>query len=283
MAEGADRVLSQQGYEIRLLVTTGPGHAQQLAAEAAGTVDLVVAAGGDGTAHEVACGLLGTDCPLVVIPAGSGNDLARGLGCGSEELALAAIVAGRERLIDAWALDDAPFFNSVGLLASGLVSGKAARYWRGLGGSRYVLASLMALLTYRGQQVTWDFPEGEPTSAGRYFLAEACNGPTIGGGIRLVQGADLSDGLLDVCLIRPVGLGTGLRLLPRAIRGRPLNHPAVSYHRCSGMAFQTSEPFAVHLDGEPGVLPAGRHVLQALPDKLKVLVGNGPDGPAIEG
>ena len=84
---GAEAVaaLRQTGFDARLCPTEGPGHARQLAAEIAGHSDLVVALGGDGTIHEVAGGLVGTDCPLGVLPSGSGNDFAVGIGCGTVE------------------------------------------------------------------------------------------------------------------------------------------------------------------------------------------------------
>ena len=276
---GAEAValLENQGFAAELRLTTGPGHARLLAAEAAGERDLVVAVGGDGTIHEVADGLAGTGCPLGVLPSGSGNDFAVGMGCGTVSAGLAAIISGVERKIDVCALDSRPFVNSMGLLASGAISGTAAGLWRWWGAGRYVLASLWSILTYRGQPVDWSIGGARPedprqTLDGKFLLAEFCNGPLTGGGFRLIEGADFSDGLMDLCLVRPIGLATGLRILPGAAAGRMIEHPAFSRFQCSRIEFTTEEPVPYHLDGEVVRLPAGPRVVEVLERKLKVMV-----------
>lgn len=275
---GVDAVerLRAMGLEAGLRPTTGPGHASQLAAEAARQCDVVVAVGGDGTIHEVAAGLVGTDCALGVLPTGSGNDFAVGLGCGTIEAGLAAIVSGRVLTIDVCALDEEPFVNSLGLLASGVISNTAARLWRWLGKFRYVAASLYAIIAYHGQPVSWRLEiagdEAAKEQSGRFLLAEFCNGPLTGGGFRLVAGADFSDGLMDLCLVRPIGLIDGLKILPGAAGGNPIVHPAFERCRTHRVEFESTEPVAFHLDGEASVLPAGRHVVQVLESKLRVMV-----------
>ena len=102
------------------------------------------------------------------------------------------------------------------------------------------------------------------------MLVEICNGPLTGGGFRFAPDADFSDGLLDACLIRKLNVITGLRLLPAASRGVRLDHPSVSLIRGSGLQFTCDEPVAYHRDGEPGMLPAGTHVLRVIDQKLLV-------------
>ena len=259
--------------------TTGPGHATELAAAwAAQGGDLVVVVGGDGTVHEVAAGLAGTRCALAVLPSGSGNDFASGVGCATVALGLAAITDGRDVPVDVAALDDRNFVNSCGLFASGLVSGTAAGYWRWLGPARYSLAAARTLMSYRGQQATWHFGSGTDaeTRTGQFLLAEICNGPLTGGGFRFAPDASLSDGLLDAALITPLGLVAGLKLLPRAARGERLDHPALSVVRSPEIVFESPEPVAYHVDGEAGVLPAGRHTLRILDLKLMVRTTGNP-------
>jgi diacylglycerol kinase (ATP) len=264
------------GLAAELRPTAGPGDAERLAREAAAAgADLVVAVGGDGTVHEAAAGLAGTGTALGVLPAGSGNDFARGVGCATVATALAALAAGERREIDVAHLDGRPFVNSLGLLASGLISGRASRLWRWLGGARYVIASAWTLAAYRGQDVTWELPGDEPR-ARRYLLAEICNGPFTGGGFRLAPDAAPGDGLLDAALVTPPGILAGLRLLPGAARGERLDHPALQVHRVRDLRFRCGEPVAYHLDGEPGVLPPGEHEVGLLAGKL-VVCAPGPD------
>lgn len=268
------QLLTGRGLKAELMATQGPGHATRLARDASRTCAAVVAVGGDGTVHEVAEGLAGTDCPMGVLPSGSGNDFARGVGCVDLDSSLLAICGGKTLDCDTGRLDGRFFVNSVGLLASGLVSLRASRLWRWLGRHRYVVASALTLLSYRGQRVRWQLSGGGPATQldERFLLAEICNGPYTGGGFRFAPGATFADGQLDACLIRPVSLLTGLTLLGPASRGETLDHPAISLVGCSRIAFYVEEPVGYHLDGEPGMLPAGEHVIELEAANLKVLV-----------
>jgi diacylglycerol kinase (ATP) len=272
--QAVDR-LRAMGNEVTLHLTTGPGDATVQAARAEDRFDMVVVVGGDGTVHETATGVAGTGCPLAVLPSGSGNDFAVGVGCPTLEAGLAAIAQGQDRALDVCALDGEKFVNSLGLLASGLVSGGASHLWRWLGGARYTLAAVGTLLKYRGQDVIWEVegPGGSEEISGRFFFAEICNGPLTGGGFRFAPDARFDDGLMDACLIRPIDPVTGLKLLPAASSGKRLDHEAINVIRCSHLAFTSDRPVAVHLDGEPKVVTAGRHVIEVLSEKLLVRMG----------
>lgn len=262
-------LLAARGAEVRLEITGHPGHATELAREAADTADVVVAVGGDGTVLETASGLAGTGCPLAVLPSGSGNDFATANGITGTEAGLDSIFAGRTSELDVGALDGDLFFNSVGLLASGLVSGTAAGLWRGLGRYRYVLAGAWQIARYRGQHVKWLPPGGDRAVIDdRFMLAEICNGPLTGGGFRFAPDASFTDGVLDICLVRTMSPLTAMGLLPKAAAGRIIDHHAVSVLRSADVRFVSEEPVAYHRDGEPGVLPAGEHRVRLREEKL---------------
>ena len=267
--------IKEMGHEVRLHLTTGPGDATIQAARAPDRFDMVVALGGDGTVHETATGVAGTGCPMAVLPSGSGNDFAVGVNCPTPEAGLAAIASGKERALDVCALDGEKFVNSVGLLASGMFSERASHLWRWLGGVRYTMAAVGTLLKYRGQDVVWEVggPDGREDISGRFFFAEICNGPLTGGGFRFAPDARFDDGLMDACLIRPINPVTGLKLLPAASSGKRMDHEAISVIQCSTLAFTSDQPVAVHLDGEPKVVSAGRHVIEVLEEKLLVRMG----------
>lgn len=262
------------GFEVTALPTTGPGHAVDLARGASGDQDVVVAVGGDGTVHEVAKGLAGTTCPMGVLPSGSGNDFAVGIGCGTVEAGLEALATGRQVAFDTGRLNDQFFVNSLGLLASGLVSLKASTLWRWLGRQRYLVAAILTLLKYRGQEVRWQLsgPDGETALREIFLLAEICNGPLTGGGFRFAPEARFDDGQLDACLIRPLGLWTGLKLVGPASRGETLDHAAISLIQADKIVFSTETPVGYHLDGEPAMLPAGEHIISLDRENLKVLM-----------
>jgi len=255
-------LLRARGHRTDLQITTHSGHATEIARQAAGSADVVVAVGGDGTVHETATGLVGTGCPLAVLPSGSGNDFAVGNGLTNVEAGLAGLDAGTLVEIDVGRLDDMPFFNSVGLLGNGLVSATAAKLWRWLGRHRYTLAGAWHVVRSHGQEVQW-FPPGttEPVIEDTFMLAEICNGPLTGGGFRFAPDARFDDGVLDICLARRVSVIEGLAILPKAAAGRIIEHPAFTVLRAASMGFSSESPVAYHRDGEYGTLAPGMHTV----------------------
>ncbi len=111
--------LAQHQLAATTHVTERSGHARELAQRAvADHADLVIAWGGDGTVNEVGTSLAGTSTVLGLVPAGSGNGLAGGLGIPKDpRAALSRAIAGDTREVDVGVLNDRPFFN-VPVLAS---------------------------------------------------------------------------------------------------------------------------------------------------------------------
>ncbi len=274
--EEAVRLLTDAGFHAEFRPTDCPGHAIELARQAAVEgLDLVVSLGGDGTVHEVAKGLAGTETPLGVLPSGSGNDFARAVGCLTVDDALETLRTGFDQEVDTATLDGDFFINSLGILASGLISNRAARLWRWLGHRRYTLASATTLLSYFGQDVHWKIEHGDDVildTSGKYLMAEICNSPFTGGGFRFAPEAKLDDGQLDACLIKPMLPWTSMQQLPRAASGNRLDHPAISLWPFTRLEFKVDRPVGYHRDGEAGYLEAGTHVVQIEKNNIRVRV-----------
>ncbi len=268
--ESAAALLRAHDLEVEVLIPGGPGEAMELAAAAARRHPVVVAAGGDGTVHEVATAVVASEAVLGVMPAGSGNDFAVGLGITSPAIGAAAVAADYRRAVDAASIDGRHFFNSAGFFLSGAVSGGAAGLWRWLGSGRYVVAAVRALATYRAQPACWRLDGEDRERDGRFLLAEVCNGSLTGGGFRLAPDADPTDGLLDLCLVRPMSAVTGLKLLPAAAAGRRIEHAAIERPRTTGLVLELPEPVPYHLDGEPGIWPAGTYRIEVSRGALSV-------------
>lgn len=187
-------------------------YARKLALEGA---EIVIAAGGDGTISEVADGLLraGGGSQLGIMPAGTGSDLARGLGLdGGVEAAAARIASGSTRTIDVGcvnyidehgALASRHFINISSLGVSGptaravndaktgdRVSGKAVFLWH----------TVRELIRYRFQDVRISV-DGQPPFEARIALVAVANGRFFGGGMMIAPDAILDDGLLDIVVI----------------------------------------------------------------------------------
>jgi diacylglycerol kinase (ATP) len=165
------------------------------------------------------------------------------------------------------------------LYISGRISSRASRLWRVLGPLRYVAAALTELAVYRSQPGVWRLADGT-VSTGQYLLAEICNGPRTGGGFYLVPGADATDGQLDICLVHPLSFLGALRLLPRVMSGQNVEHPAIVRMATTGGTLELPEPVTVHVDGEPGPLPAGCYPVRVDPGALRVVVPGPPTPPA---
>ncbi|TAK68193.1 MAG: diacylglycerol kinase [Actinomycetota bacterium] len=192
-----------------------PGTSQARAAVAAGA-DLVVVQGGDGTVRSVAAALLGTDVALALVPAGTGNLLARNLGIPAQPAAAAALAAtGARRRIDVVELDDEPYLvmGGCGFDARMFAATSPALKQRA-GWLAYVVAGLRAL---RSPAVGVRLESDGRIARTRATGVVVGNVASLTGGVALLPDARPDDGLLDVAVLtaaRPrEWLGLGWRLL----------------------------------------------------------------------
>lgn len=171
-------VLSANGVRLEIAETAYPGHAGELAREAAREgADLVVAAGGDGTITEVAGGLAGSDCRLGIIPLGTANVLAHELGLPEDAAGLAACLAfGRTRLV--WpGKAEGPGIQRlfVQMLGAGFDAQVVQRLpfalKRVLGRQAYVLQTLREMARYPFPRITIAL-DGQPYEAGSVIVTK---------------------------------------------------------------------------------------------------------------
>jgi YegS/Rv2252/BmrU family lipid kinase len=237
-----------------------PGDAETLAAELAAEVDTLLVFGGDGTVHEVANGLpIAGGGPLVgLLPAGTGNDLARALGLPPDPVAAAAELAGaRPRALDQ--LDCGPR-----RAANGVNAGFAAAATdvlsrpvkKALGRAAYVVGGVRAGI----HPPTWP---ARVEVDGRVVEGEALavvvgNGGSFGGGRWLIPDADVGDGLLDV-LVVPAGVSKA-RLARHLARDRRLPR---DLPRLRGPSALVATDMPCRLDGEPFPTPGSVEVIPA--------------------
>jgi YegS/Rv2252/BmrU family lipid kinase len=255
--------------DFEVLWTQRRGHAETLAREAVREgVGLVVAAGGDGTVHEVASGLLSAEAALGILPCGSGNGLARALGMPLDlRRACRALLTARVRRIDAGRVNARPFFATAGVGLDALV---AARYEgserRGL--LPYVALTTRTFLTRVPEEVTLTLDAGPPLAA-RPILLTVANTEQYGGGAIIAPGARPDDGLLDICLIEDVPLFRALLHAPRLFTGAIHRMRGVRLFRAASVQIVRPAPGPLQMDGEALQGEAALSV-QVLPGALKV-------------
>jgi YegS/Rv2252/BmrU family lipid kinase len=266
-------------WDLELVPTAGPGDATRLAREAAERgCEMVLAVGGDGTANEVGAGLLDTGVALGLVPAGSGNGLARVLGIPLDpERALPALERGQRRAIDVGVMNGKPFLNVAGVGFDAAVAAAFAEH-TGRGGRRgipsYVHLSLGLARRYRAFSLRGSLDGGQID--GRFLLAAFCNGEQYGAAARIAPGARLDDGLLDAVLLEDATLLELLAAVPRVFSGRLEGFRRYRRRAVREAAFEAVEPCPWHRDGEPEP-PASRFEVTVRPGALVVVA---PEGKA---
>lgn len=258
-----------------LLRTEAPGEAESLARSARERgVGLVVAAGGDGTAHEVVQGLLADDgdqggATFGYLPLGTGCDFARGLGLAEEPERIGRnLPCGRDVDVDVGEIefdgDRVYFLNAANLgLGPAVARTVGGSGWlRRLGRSAYLLAAVRALWTAESVELEWS-RDGGGREVSPLLNLSICNGPSFGGGMRPCPDAGLRTGALDVAFVGPMGVPAALMEIPRLMRGSRLRHPAVRLFRCRELTLGTAG-LPVETDGEDaGRTPASVRVRAA--------------------
>jgi diacylglycerol kinase (ATP) len=254
-----------RGVDVEFVDTKAPGHARELARQAAlDRVDGVVVVGGDGTLFEVVNGLAelpaGQRPPLGVVPLGTGNAFARDLGLAPWQWqdAVAQICAGRTSSVDiARATFAAGTFHFINVIGCGFVvsAGRMAQHAKWLGKSAYQAGVLLALPRLRPLAFVIDVD-------GVRHEQEAClvtisNSRFTGTDFQIAPDAKFDDGLLDILVVRSVTRRRLLQVLPSVRHGGHLGEPEVTVLR--GRSIVLHEPAGLELapDGEfLGDLPA---------------------------
>lgn len=250
IAAEAAKVLSKAGYTLKTAYTERRGHASELAAAAAKEgVDLVIAAGGDGTVNETARALCFTRTPMAIIPCGSGNGLARHLNIPmNPRKALEVILAGRTETIDFCTANGEPFFCTFGMGFDASVSDRFASRPDRRGLRNYVRAAIEEFFTYDSEKYTIETEE--ETLAEDAFIIACCNASQYGNNAWIAPRASVTDGLVDITLLRRAGklrhLLSGLQVMTGSL------HPSKKVKQIRTRRLHISRPVAgpSHLDGE---------------------------------
>ena len=274
-----ERELESRRLAFDIVITEGPGHAVELAREAADAgIERVIAAGGDGTVHEVVNGLMSSPLSppaLGLIPIGTGNDFVKMIpGTATRTQAFGTLAGGCESPVDVgvarWEGGSEHFINAMGTGIDVEVVRQMRRSGWMPGMAIYLAALLRALVHYRPIPITVAVDGVE--SSGRIMIMAVCNGPSIGGSFRVCPDARPDDGVLDACVVRELPLHRIARVIPRVLRGTHAGQPGISMHRGARVMLSVDDDRPLHfqLDGE--LREAGGHVEVFLdPRRLNVI------------
>jgi diacylglycerol kinase (ATP) len=228
---------------------------------AAGTIDALAVAGGDGMVHLGVNLCAETPVPLAIMPCGTGNDAAMTLGipiddaAGAAELAVSTLknpvvtdlglgVTSSRRFY---------FFNSASAGFDAIVNKRANRWKYPKGPSRYTIAMLYELITFNSLKYRAKI-NGEDRDIDGMLCAIA-NGPSYGGGMLVAPEATVDDGFLDLFIVHKITKLELIKVFPKVFTGQHVSHPAVEIIRATEVKL-VSEGVPVYADGEAaGQLP----------------------------
>jgi len=240
--------------------TVYPGHATEIARQAAlEGYQLVVALGGDGTAHEVINGLMQVPAEsrpcFGIVPLGSGNDFAHSLGMQSQpQSALHQIFNAQPRRIDIGLFQDnlgrrEYWGNAVGIGFDATVTIRSRRFVYLQGLLIYLLAVLQTIMLNHEAphlRVESDLESWEE----EMLMLVLCNGAREGGGFYVAPAARNDDGNLDYAGVGKVSRLMMLRLLPEVMKGTHGRFKQVRLGVFHRIGIQSDRPLTIHLDGE---------------------------------
>lgn len=280
------RYMADSYGEISWTGTVYPGHAKELAKQAAEDgFDLVIAVGGDGTAHEVINGLMQLPPEkrprFGIVPLGSGNDYAANLGLPKNpEQALHAIMNGKPHKIDLALLEDESgrrvyWDNTVNIGFGGCVNiySHTLPILRGL--LMYFVAVIQTIIIRYDVLNLKLIIDGENWE-GETMMITLCNGPREGGGFVSGPNAKMDDGILDYAILSRMSRLMMFRMIPEYMKGTQERFSRlVTPGRFKKMEIISQQPLYLHTDGETfaGFSHKVRHIqVEIIPAALEVML-----------
>ena len=264
--------------------TVYPGHAIELARQSEG-YDLVIAMGGDGTVHEVMNGLMQipeNKRPILgVVPVGSGNDFAHGIGVSTTSTeALKRAINGEAATVDLGLMTDQHgrkeyFDNTLGIGFGAIVTIRSHRLPLLRGFLMYLSAVIQTIILDHNpiaMQIETDTEKWDQ----KVIYLVLCNGPREGGGFLIAPDAKIDDGILHYAMITDVSRPMMFRIVPEVMKGTHGRFKQVKMGTCKKFTLTADRPLYIHADGEiysgPGTDLRGAS-FEILPNALKVVRG----------
>lgn len=267
------KALREQGIEPEVRHTTpedpGRGLAKQAAEEGAKSI---IAAGGDGTIHAVADGLIGTKGTLGIIPIGTMNNIARSLQIPEDiDEACKVIAAGKTQHIDVGKINDQVFLEVAGAGLEAALFPAAeeikSKGWRST--LRGIIEGLSKLFAFQPTRFRIAFDERRSRSYSAVQVS-ICNTPYYGAHLRFAPDAVMDDGLLDVLIYKNFSKMEYLRHAFSISQGKRAFVPKITQRKVKSLRISTETPVEMHADGvSQGVTPA---IITVIPGALNAFV-----------
>jgi diacylglycerol kinase (ATP) len=264
-----DKHLDKLKFNANYQFSEYPGHAAEIAMEAGNkNFDVIVAVGGDGTINEVASQVMIQGKVLGILPFGSGNGLSRYLRIPMNTVsAIKVINASHTKLVDTATFNGKPYFNMAGMGFDAHISSIfAGAKKRGLAG--YVKLGLKEMINYKPE--TYVIEVDGKSITRQAFVVSIANSSQYGNNTYISPEASVTDGLLDVCVIKSFSLVMLPKLAYHMLRGNTHRSNMVEIIRGRKIKIQRKDEAAIHIDGEPYLM--GREIfISILPLSLTII------------
>jgi YegS/Rv2252/BmrU family lipid kinase len=245
--------LSEASIPFDLQLSKGLNHIYSICKELDESCDEVILAGGDGSVQEAIKGLLTKNIKLSIIPSGTGNDLYRSLypelkNC-HIDVVIDQILENAFQKVNICEANDNVFINvaSMGLDAEIVANSLILRKF--IHSSKtYLLSALYTILFYKPK--TYHITTDDRTLTLKAYLIAVGNGRFYGGGMAITPKAQISDSVLDICIVKSMNRFKLLKLLPTVYSGNHLQFSEVDYFKSKTIKIESQKIELLNLDGE---------------------------------
>ena len=264
--------------------TEYPGHAIEIARQAGENgYDLVIAAGGDGTVHEVINGLMQVSQDkrpkFGIVPLGSGNDFAHILNLQvNAALAFIACFKGQAHPLDLGSVQSDNnrleyFNNTIGIGFDAAVNVRTRKIKVIHGFLMYLLATLQTIF-FNFNPMDLEVVTDQESWKKSILMLTIGNGPREGGGFVVTPDAKVNDGILNYAAIRKISRLMMLRLLPEVMNGTHPKFKQVQMGTFRTMSINSKQPLYAHCDGEIYIsygMDVRKLTIQVVPDAIQYM------------
>jgi len=283
-----EALFKSNNMDYEIVRTEYPGHGIELAKKAAGNdYDVVIAAGGDGTANEVINGLMlarekNKKLPKFgVLPVGRGNDFSYGMGIPTDlDVVVKLIVGGHTKAIDIGQVigGDYPkgryFGNGIGIGFDTIVGFEAAKLPAFLSGiPAYLIAAIKTIFLYFDApllKIKMDDAEIEQAC----IMVSVMNGRRMGGSFMMAPESKPDDGLFSMCIVEQTTRMGIVKLFPKVMAGTQAGHPLVKTPLSSKLEITALEgSLPVHADGETICEKGEKLIVKIFPRQIEIICG----------
>jgi YegS/Rv2252/BmrU family lipid kinase len=264
-----DQHLDLKSFDFKIVYTKAAKHATELAKQAVSdNFDIVVAVGGDGSVNEIARGLIGSNTALAIVPAGSGNGLARYLNIPLKlKKAIETINNGKAQKVDTMQLNKEQFINVAGLGFDAFIGSKIA-----LLSKRGFLAyfKLIAQEFYKYKEQDFEIIIDGKLHQKSAFLICFANGPQWGYNAHISPKSNNTDGIFEIAILKDVTIFNILKLSFQLLNKTIYQSPNLEVIKAKEAIIKQTNSIA-HVDGEP-VEVGNTIIVKIFPLSLNVIV-----------